>query len=200
MAAGHRKSPSSSFKWNHRSPAPEAMIRHSESDWKGSGGTKPLRRGRADYIPMLAPRVPAARRLRRQRPSREVKLVAVRATTGEPRAAARRAPATRPRPGSSHQDATRPEPEADERHGPEPRQRRTPDRSSAPGGAGTRRAPRPRPAHETMVRKPTAVPSCRPRPALAPVLHAPAGQQRAELTAADRGAGGWLVASDRLPP
>ena len=41
-------------------------------------------------------------------------------------------------PGSSHQDATRPQPEADERHGPEPRQRRTPDRSRTSGGGGER--------------------------------------------------------------
>ena len=39
-------------------------------------------------------------------------------------------------PGSSHQDATRPE--ADRRHGPEPRQRRTADRSRVSGGGGER--------------------------------------------------------------
>jgi hypothetical protein len=41
-------------------------------------------------------------------------------------------------PGSSHQDATQPSPEAEERHGPEPRQRRTPDRSRVSGGGGER--------------------------------------------------------------
>jgi hypothetical protein len=41
-------------------------------------------------------------------------------------------------PGSSHQDATKPKPEADERHGPEPRQRRTADRSRVSGGGGER--------------------------------------------------------------
>ena len=39
-------------------------------------------------------------------------------------------------PGSSHQDAT--EPEVEQRHGPEPRQRRTPDRSRVSGGGGER--------------------------------------------------------------
>jgi hypothetical protein len=41
-------------------------------------------------------------------------------------------------PGSSHQDATQPKPTAEERHGPEPRQRRTPDRSRVSGGGGER--------------------------------------------------------------
>jgi hypothetical protein len=41
-------------------------------------------------------------------------------------------------PGSSHQDATKPKPEGDRRHGPEPRQRRTPDRSRVSGGGGER--------------------------------------------------------------
>ena len=41
-------------------------------------------------------------------------------------------------PGSSHQDATRPQAADDERHGPEPRQRRTPDRSRVSGGGGER--------------------------------------------------------------
>lgn len=39
-------------------------------------------------------------------------------------------------PGSSHQDAT--QPDADRRHGPEPRQRRTEDRSRTSGGGGER--------------------------------------------------------------
>ena len=37
-------------------------------------------------------------------------------------------------PGSSHQDAAKPK--DDERHGPEPRQRRTPERSRVSGGGG----------------------------------------------------------------
>ncbi len=37
-------------------------------------------------------------------------------------------------PGSSHQDAA--QPGADRRHGPEPRQRRTADRSRVSGGGG----------------------------------------------------------------
>jgi hypothetical protein len=40
-------------------------------------------------------------------------------------------------PGSSHQDAQA-KPEADERHDPEPRQRRRPDRSRVSGGGGER--------------------------------------------------------------
>jgi len=39
-------------------------------------------------------------------------------------------------PGSSHQDATRPE--VEQRHGPEPRQRRTASRSNVSGGGGER--------------------------------------------------------------
>jgi hypothetical protein len=39
-------------------------------------------------------------------------------------------------PGSSHKDATKPD--ADARHGPEPRQRRTPARSRISGGGGER--------------------------------------------------------------
>ncbi len=39
-------------------------------------------------------------------------------------------------PGSSHQDATKPEADGEQRHGPEPRQRRTPDRSRVSGGGG----------------------------------------------------------------
>jgi hypothetical protein len=39
-------------------------------------------------------------------------------------------------PGSSHKDATKPD--ADARHGPEPRQRRTPGRSRISGGGGER--------------------------------------------------------------
>lgn len=37
-------------------------------------------------------------------------------------------------PGSSHQDATKPE--VEQRHGPEPRQRRTDSRSNVSGGGG----------------------------------------------------------------
>ena len=39
-------------------------------------------------------------------------------------------------PGSSHQDATRPEPF--QRHGPEPRHKRTEERSNVSGGGGER--------------------------------------------------------------
>ena len=41
-------------------------------------------------------------------------------------------------PGSSQRDATKPKPEGEARHGPEPRQRRTPDRSRVSGGGGER--------------------------------------------------------------
>ena len=39
-------------------------------------------------------------------------------------------------PGSSHKDSTKPE--GDQRHGPEPRQHRTPGRSRISGGGGER--------------------------------------------------------------
>ena len=39
-------------------------------------------------------------------------------------------------PGSSHPDATKPE--VEQRHGPEPRQRRTASRSNVSGGGGER--------------------------------------------------------------
>ena len=39
-------------------------------------------------------------------------------------------------PGSSHQDATPPKPPEEERHGPEPRQKRSYDRSDVSGGGG----------------------------------------------------------------